>query len=311
MSFTIPNDSDPAYLDTEYQSRIFAADFDILQAAIAGQNGVVGSGCGVTADAPPSMDVIVAGGSIASNGTLYTVIGDTVTLDDADPTDRRVDLIVAKSDGTVDVITGNPDQSPFMPTPAPNTVALAEVYVEDGSFAIQTSQIVDKRIFVPDPTLPNAGWTTVAAATDVTRSATSTLAADPTLLVLLAANTKYRIRLHAMFKQNVAANNLKLGFGGPASPTFLHGAGVSVSSVPPTAAVVATSPGGIYMANYETTTGMQLSLPGLNYRASLTMEITIQNGVNAGNFALWWSQATNNANSITRMAGSYIEYRTV
>jgi len=304
---TIPNDSDPAYFDTEFQSRFFSSDYDILQAGIAGRNGVIGGGCGVTQHSPPNMQVVVASGSISCNATLVIVTGATLTLDDADPTDPRFDLIIAKSDGTVDVITGNPDQSPFTPTPAVNTVALASVFVPDAATSILTSQIVDKRIAVQDPTPASSGWTTTTATASVTRTNAATLSAgiDPTLLVPMAANTKYRIRLYAAFKQLVTSNSVKIGFGGPASPTLLHGQGPTFAGIPPN--VFGTlAPGGFYVGAYDTTTGQQLTLPGANYTASLRMEFIIHN-VTAGSFALYWCQATSNANSIVRLAGSYIE----
>ena len=308
MAYTIPNDSDPAYFDTEFQSRPFAADFDILQAGIAGRNGVIGGGCGVTAHAPPNMTVTVASGSVAINATLVVVTGATVTLGAADPTDPRFDLIIAKSDGTVDVIPGNPDQSPLLPTPAPNTVVLASVFVPDATPTIQTSQIVDKRIPVQDPTQATGGWTTVTATgAGVTRSNTNTLSTniDPTLQVAMATNTKYRIRMFVLFRQLVASNNVKLGFGGPASPALLHGHGVTFAGTPPNA-FGALAPSGLYVNVYDTTTGQQLNLPGLNYTASLKMEFIIHN-TTAGNFGLYWCQTTSNASSIMRVAGSYIE----
>lgn len=318
MSYTIPNDSDPAYFDTEFQSRIFAADYDILQAAIGGRNGVI-SGCGVSPDSPASMTVVVASGAIASDAVAYAVTGADVAIADPD-SDPRFDLIIAQSDGTVDVITGAADPSPLLPSPAevPGSVALAAVFVPAAATAIAATLITDKRISVTDPTAPTVGWTTISASVDRSRSNTATLAVDDDLTFTMAASTKYRVRGYLVFAHTAgsASQTVKFGIGGPASPTFLHGTIAIRTRVQPTTFAIGDTLflGGFSVFN--TTTGLGAgsmstfpALSAASYSVAIEVTATVHNGSNSGTFAPWWSQVTaSSATTMTRMAGSYLEY---
>jgi hypothetical protein len=317
----IPNDSDPAFLDTDYQSRVFASDFDILIAGIAGRNGVIGGGCAVSPHSPAAMSVDVSAGSVTIDAALVSVDADTVTLDPADATDPRFDLIIARDDGTVNKVTGSPDPSPVTPSPITASVALASVYIPAADTSIQANQIVDKRLPVEDPTPANSGWTTVTAPTNIGRSNTTTLAADPALQFPMSSSTMYRIRGFLAFRQTAGTTSqtVKLGIGGPPSPTHLIGNMQLGGSIPLN--VFGDNMNWLVgeISGYNTTTGISstlagyMVLPGLNYSALNRFELIVQNGASSSpNFAIWWAQVNAvSTSTMTRLAGSYLEYRTV
>jgi len=317
---TIPNDGDTAYFDTEFQSRPVQADWDILFAGVGGANGVV-SGCGVSESGPPAMSVDVTSGTIASNSVSVSVRGDTVLVPDADTTDPRFDLIVALDDGSVDIVTGIADPSPVMPSPPSGSVALAQVFVPANNIAVANNQIVQKKVPVPAPNPTNLGWNTISPNTDLARTNTAALAADPTLKFAMAASTKYRIRGQVWFLHSAGSGSqvVKFGIGGPASPTLLLGRlDFLQSSIQSGAFGNSHTPqGGDFMA-YNTTTGLAgltasyLTLSAAGWATCLGFECIVHNGANAADFALYWSQTTaTSAATISRLAGSYLEYSTV
>lgn len=151
MPFTIPNRPDAAF---EAQSGPDKVDFDILAAGTAGTGVETDSDCEVTAQVAPDMTVAVASGTVHFLGTVATVTGDDVTVTAADPTDPRFDLIVAtifEGAGTPDIVTGTPAQNPVFPALPADAVPLAAVYVPAGDTAINSNQIVDKRVVVTFP----------------------------------------------------------------------------------------------------------------------------------------------------------------
>jgi len=69
---------------------------------------------------------------------------------------------------------------------------------------------------------------------------------------------------------------------------------------------------------YNTTTGLAgltasyLTLSAAGWATCLGFECIVHNGANAADFALYWSQTTaTSAATISRLAGSYLEYSTV
>src|SRR5690606_41000078 len=54
-------------------------------------------------------------------GVVYTAPETQVTLENADPTNNRIDLIVANSNSTITVITGTPSDNPEKPSYDPET----------------------------------------------------------------------------------------------------------------------------------------------------------------------------------------------
>lgn len=102
------------------------------------------------------LDVTVAAGEALVDG-IYAAASSakTVTLDAADPTDDRIDLVVLELDPsagtiTLEKVTGTPDPSPTAPSPTQlfggtYQLVLAEVTVPGGSAVLGT--ITDARTF--------------------------------------------------------------------------------------------------------------------------------------------------------------------
>ena len=67
-------------------------------------------------------------------GTLYNSLATTVTLDPADPTDPRIDVIYLDTLGQVGVLTGNPSPNPIKPVVNPiSQIELTHIYLNAGS----------------------------------------------------------------------------------------------------------------------------------------------------------------------------------
>jgi hypothetical protein len=106
------------------------------------------------------MNVIVRPGTAyiesdtPADGTYYHVINDAdvaITIGASDPTDDRIDLIVADVDPTtcsweLTVIQGAPSPVPTAPALGNNQIALAEVYVAAGVTDIIQGNITDRRV---------------------------------------------------------------------------------------------------------------------------------------------------------------------
>ncbi len=80
------------------------------------------------------LDFTVGAAEYRIAGTAYSSALTSLTLDAADPTDPRIDMIVLTSSGTVDKVTGTAAPSPVAPVEDPNTqIALAFVNVAAGA----------------------------------------------------------------------------------------------------------------------------------------------------------------------------------
>jgi len=140
------------------QEQIQKLHFNELVKAIGG-NGVI-SGLEVTATSPASMNLNVSAGEATIGGARISYTATTVTIPAADPLYPRKDLVVAKDDGTIDVVEGTPDSplptdktgvftiTPRPPDPPSGSIILAEVWVPAGASAIASSYITDRRILV-------------------------------------------------------------------------------------------------------------------------------------------------------------------
>jgi hypothetical protein len=139
----IPNYDSAAF---PTQAEPDAVDFDIILAGIQAR-GVL-SGCAVTAQATPNMTVAVASGSITYDGSTVVVTGGNATISTAHGTYGRLDMVYADTTGAVGVSTGVASNVPVTPSIPSNSVALAVVYVPAGDTAINSNQIVDKRVVI-------------------------------------------------------------------------------------------------------------------------------------------------------------------
>ena len=163
--------------------------FRRMPQSLLGGTGVVGSGdLAVTQNGTANMSVNVAAGQVWIPGTLggsagmpanasaqtgyglpaglttqgsYYALNDAtvnLTIAAADPTNPRIDLVVAavqdayysgsSNQSVLQVITGTAASSPSAPTPPPNCVVLAQISVPANATSIVTASITDLRTFV-------------------------------------------------------------------------------------------------------------------------------------------------------------------
>ena len=142
--------------EVKISEQIQKLHFNELIKAIKG-DGVV-SGLEVTAAG--GMDLNVSEGAAIINGTLVSFSATSVTVQTADSLYPRKDIVVAKSDGSIEVVQGVPDSplpadrtgvftvTPRPPDPPSESIILAEIWVPAGATEITSGYITDRRIFV-------------------------------------------------------------------------------------------------------------------------------------------------------------------
>lgn len=171
----LQNGSHPAENDRLSMQAIFATTGIINSSSLA-----------VTANSPAGMSVRVASGWAAIVGTtqsnmgVYTVYNDaltTLTITTADPSNPRIDRVVATvqdayysgafNDVIFQVVAGTPAGSPVAPATPANSISLATVAVGAAVTQINTGDITDTRVSVTT-NLPTGDLTEVAAGTGIT-----------------------------------------------------------------------------------------------------------------------------------------------
>ena len=181
--------SPPSWL----QAGSYPAESDRLtQQALYATTGIIGSASmAVTQNSPAGMSVRVASGWAAVVGTtqanmgVYTFYNDatvTLTVTTADPTNPRIDRIVATvrdayytgafNDVIYQVLAGTPAGSPTAPAVPANSISLATIAVGAGVTQINTANITDTRVEVTT-NLPVGDITGVTAGTGLTGGGTS------------------------------------------------------------------------------------------------------------------------------------------
>lgn len=139
-------------------------------------------------------------------------------------------------------------------------------------------------------------WTVVSKAADESRSNTTTLADDNTLLFAMATSTKYRFKLLVLFFAPVTPD-LKYAIGVPAGVSLFNAWLMDMTGANLNVPVLKiTVPGETPQTNTGDTQG------------AIHIEGIIHNGANAGNFAFQWAQNTSDAAATIVRAGSYLEY---
>jgi hypothetical protein len=181
--------SPPSWL----QSGSYPAESDRLtQQALYATTGIIGSASmAVTQNSPAGMSVRVASGWAAVVGTtqanmgVYTFYNDatvTLTITTADPTNPRIDRIVATvrdafytgafNDVIYQVLPGTPAGSPTAPAVPANSISLATVAVGAAVTQINTANITDTRVEVTT-NLPVGDITGVTAGTGLSGGGSS------------------------------------------------------------------------------------------------------------------------------------------
>ncbi|HRP30435.1 MAG TPA: hypothetical protein PKV73_01020, partial [Agriterribacter sp.] len=123
-------------------------------------------------------------------GVTYFSEETQVTLDNADPTNDRIDLIVANNDNTVSVITGTPAQDPAIPSHNPATqLPLGFVIVTAGSTE-PTPPPSQEYIY-----LNNAEWTTSSSTSRINAASTNSPFSPPLDIEFTAARNNDSITL--------------------------------------------------------------------------------------------------------------------
>ncbi len=196
----LQNGSHPAENDRLSMQAIFATTGIINSSSLA-----------VSANSPAGMSVVVASGWAAIVGTtqanmgVYTVYNDastTLTITTADPTNPRIDRVVATvqdayysgafNDVIFQVIAGTPAGSPVAPATPANSISLATVAVGAAVTQINSGNITDTRVSVTT-NLPVGDLTEVAAGTGITvtngTGPIPTVAIDSTVATLTGSQT--------------------------------------------------------------------------------------------------------------------------
>jgi hypothetical protein len=236
----------------------------------------------------------------------------TVAIEDADALLDRMDLIVCYDDGNCVALAGEPDAAPVPPSPDTGSVGLAQVWVPRLGTTIEDGNISDKRTFVNNP-IEASNWTMLGCATDVTRTNTAALTNDPDMAFTMSANGKYRIRGHIiMLPGNAALKNINTAFTGPGVVTAASGGvGIGYPSVGGSVTRIRPTTWPYILPSLGSSSSFPT--PTLSFGlATIDFDLIYHNGASTGTFAFQWCQSAASATwTVTRYAGSYMEYEVV
>lgn len=141
-------------------------------------------------------------------------------------------------------------------------------------------------------------WTVVTKLATESRSSTVTLANDSELTFPMEAQGVYKVRGKMFFVEN-GTPGIKVQFSGPAGMdiVLMHRKGIVAGAAAESAIAV------------DTSFGASFSLPGSGGGAGMVeFDGVIDNGANAGTFAVQWAQNVSDVNATDVYVGSYLEY---
>jgi hypothetical protein len=128
----------------------------VLGGVVGGAGLAVGAGTGMTVTVAPGSFVVPNSSTPTAGGYASTLSSQaTLTVQTADPSNPRIDIIVANvvdngnntSFGQVQIITGVAAPSPSAPSAPSNSVTLAQLSVPAGTSSITAGLITDKRTY--------------------------------------------------------------------------------------------------------------------------------------------------------------------
>lgn len=206
----------------------------------------------------------------------------------------RIDKVICRNHFVnnvmeLDVLTGTPAGSPVAPSITQNTsmweISLGHVSVPAADTGIDAGQVTDYRTYVADR------FQAYKIAQETVTN--NTMQDDEHLFVPCASDSRYAVRLHAVYA-GPTAGGMKFEFSAPAGASI----GGSVIAGGTNAAIQHVFAPGPNM----TTTGVQTVTStdlGLDVLATLTT-------VNAGTLRFRWAQDATNASPLAVGAGSYL-----
>lgn len=128
----------------------------VLGGVIGGAGLIVSPGTGMTVNVQPGSFVVPNSGTPTAGGYAATLTATaTLTVQTADPTNPRIDIVVANvvdnggntSFGQVQIITGTAAPSPSVPAAPANSITLCQITVSAGASSITSGMLSDQRPF--------------------------------------------------------------------------------------------------------------------------------------------------------------------
>lgn len=138
------------------QGIVTGSTIGVLGGVVGGAGLRISAATGMTVTVQPGSFVVPNSGTPTAGGYAATLASQaTLTVQTADPSNPRIDIVVANvvdngnntSFGQVQIITGTPAPSPTVPSAPANSITLAQITVTAGASAITSGMISDTRPF--------------------------------------------------------------------------------------------------------------------------------------------------------------------
>jgi len=206
----IPNEVDAF---NTVAAEIDPVDFAMLAHRVKGNGVLSGFAC---TGAGVDMDVDVAEGVLNINDTAVHIAAGAVTLDAADATNPRIDLVVATAAAALTFRKGTAAAAPSMPALTTDDTVLCAVWIPATDTAITTTQLADKRLHVEGRVLIRQG-------ADQTRTSTTTFADHDDFQLYLGANELWRYEMMMLCDADSNTPDIKFQFTVPAGCEWTYG----------------------------------------------------------------------------------------